>query len=952
MARFTFAAGNAGKLLRLPLYGLGAVAAWLVPRSDRIWVVGSGIGFGEGAAPLARLARERLGASHRIIWLAGSDAELNRARAEGFETVRRDGPGGLWATLRARVVVVTHGFGDANRYGSRGAFIVQLWHGIPLKRLHLDSPTALRIRGLPDHPRVRALIASAYRRAGRSIGLFPVASELVAARIVSAFGIAPHRVVATGDPRDDVLHGDPAAARVEARERIETAIGPLPSSGSVVLYAPTWRDGRPDPSIPSAAEWDRIAAWAERSDSTLLVRTHPLGLGDYADGPARSARIRMLSPRELNELTPALPAIDVLITDYSSAAFDFALLDRPIVFLAPDVEEYAKRRGLYSDYRDVTHGRQHRTWGGVLTELEALGRPDSAETLQARLHTRWLREEHFDLPDGHATERVLTEILRRLAPMSTVSAAEPAPRFDSPARIVRPRILEAELIDGDEDATGVPHLELELAGLGDDVTGIELAGGRARVSATLEPADDRTLVRIPLLVARWGSNPLALPSGDYDIILRGEVDSTRLDIGRPRALVLTHELFHVTARADAGGFRVRVAAPLAADERGPRAQLELEALYRASRGIREDAVYFESFYSRTVADNPLGIDRALARARPQTRRYWSVVDRSIEVPDGAIAIVEGSREWWRVRAAARVLVVNDWLRKRYRRRRYQHVLQTWHGTMVKRLALDRIGRSGILGRISSARTAIATKREQARWDVLLAQNRYSAEIFRSAYAMEGPIWVEGYPRDDVLHDPEPEARMARIRERLGIAEPAGEGPRIALYAPTWRDDRTEVIDFLDVENFATELGTGWIVLVRGHSRTLGFGRDFRGPNLVDVTSYPDVGELLLVADVLVTDYSSTMFDWMTTDKPIVFFTPDLAHYSTELRGFYFDFIAEAPGPVVETADAVRTAVLRAHESMPEFVERRAAWRKKFTPLEDGRAGERVVQRMLDAGWFD
>ncbi len=194
--------------------------------------------------------------------------------------------------------------------------------------------------------------------------------------------------------------------------------------------------------------------------------------------------------------------------------------------------------------------------------------------------------------------------------------------------------------------------------------------------------------------------------------------------------------------------------------------------------------------------------------------------------------------------------------------------------------------------------------------------------------------------------------MARIRERLGITESAGEGPRIALYAPTWRDDRTEVIDFLDVENFATELGTGWIVLVRGHSRTLGFGRDFRGPNLVDVTSYPDVGELLLVADVLVTDYSSTMFDWMTTDKPIVFFTPDLAHYSTELRGFYFDFIAEAPGPVVETADAVRTAVLRAHESMPEFVERRAAWRKKFTPLEDGRAGDRVVQRMLDAGWFD
>lgn len=950
MARFTFAAGNAGKLLRLPLYGLGAVAAWLVPRSDRIWVVGSGIGFGEGAVPLARLARERLGDTQRIIWLAGSDAERDRARADGFETVPRDGARGLWATLRARVAIVTHGFGDVNRYGSRGAFLVQLWHGIPLKRLHLDSPAALRVRGVPDHPRVRALLARAYRRAGRSIDLFPVASELVAARIVSAFGVTASRVVATGDPRDDVLHGEPAAARTAARELIAAAIGPLPATGSLVLYAPTWRDGRPDPSIPTAAEWDAIAAWAERTDSTLLVRTHPLGVGDYAAGPARSTRIRLLSPRELNELTPALPAIDALVTDYSSAAFDFALLDRPIVFLAPDVEDYAKRRGLYSDYRDVTRGRHHRTWQGALTELEALDRADSAEAALAAAHTRWLREEHFDLPDGAATERVFGEIQRRLRP---ASAGAPTPRFESPARVPRPRILEAELLDGGDSTDVPPILELDLAGLGDDVTSIELVGGRARVAASLERSGDRALVRIPLLAARWGGRPLALPSGDYQVVLRGDVDSTRLEIERPRALLLAHELFHASGRADAGGFRVSITAPLAADERGTRAQLELEAHYRASRGIREDAVYFESFYSRSVADNPLGIDRALARMRPQTRRYWSVLDLSIDVPDGAIPIIEGSREWWRVRAAARVLVVNDWLRKRYRRRRWQHVLQTWHGTMIKRLALDRIGRSGLRGRIASARTAVATRREQARWDVLLAQNPYSAEIFRSAYAMEGPIWIEGYPRDDVLHDPEPGTRAAHVRARLGLAEPAGDAaPRIALYAPTWRDDRTEVVDYLDVENFAAELGSDWIVLVRGHSRTLRFGRDFRGPNLIDVTSYPDVGELLLVADVLITDYSSTMFDWMTTDKPIVFFTPDLAHYSTELRGLYFDFVAEAPGPVVSTADEVRAAVVTAHDTMPGFAQRRAVWREQFTPKEDGLAGERVVQRMIDAGWFD
>ena len=100
--------------------------------------------------------------------------------------------------------------------------------------------------------------------------------------------------------------------------------------------------------------------------------------------------------------------------------------------------------------------------------------------------------------------------------------------------------------------------------------------------------------------------------------------------------------------------------------------------------------------------------------------------------------------------------VNDWLRKRYRRRAHQRVLQTWHGTMLKKLALDR----GL-----GLRTRIAVLRERDRWDVLLAQNPYAARIFRSAYAMKRPIWEEGYPRNDVLHDP---ARAAHVRSVIGV----------------------------------------------------------------------------------------------------------------------------------------------------------------------------------------
>ncbi|MDP9026003.1 MAG: CDP-glycerol glycerophosphotransferase family protein, partial [Actinomycetota bacterium] len=291
--------------------------------------------------------------------------------------------------------------------------------------------------------------------------------------------------------------------------------------------------------------------------------------------------------------------------------------------------------------------------------------------------------------------------------------------------------------------------------------------------------------------------------------------------------------------------------------------------------------------------------------------------------------------WWRVRAAARTLIVNDWLRKRYRRRPHQKVLQTWHGTMLKRLALDRD---------PGLRTRLAVTRESRRWDALLAQNSYSADIFRSAYAMRKPIWQEGYPRNDMFGDP---SRVAAVRRELGLAE----NVRVVLYAPTWRDDRTEMVDYVDLASFAGELGPNHVLLVRGHSRTLRYGQDLEAERLIDVTSYPSMAELLQLADVFVTDYSSAMFDFAATGRPMVFFTPDLAHYSTDLRGFYFDLLAEAPGPVVADRAGLRAAILEADAGAPDFADRRAAWRSRFTPLDDGSAGERVVRRLLAEGWL-
>ncbi|WES65077.1 CDP-glycerol glycerophosphotransferase family protein [Microbacter sp. GSS18] len=466
---------------------------------------------------------------------------------------------------------------------------------------------------------------------------------------------------------------------------------------------------------------------------------------------------------------------------------------------------------------------------------------------------------------------------------------------------------------------------LVLTGIGPAPGSLELTGARARVSARPTVEGQRWTAALPLRAARFGGPELPLPSGDYEVsVAGGEQPERELEI----ADVPLAQLGGLRAQVQDG--RVTVGPPIDPVYDSGEGQDALERRYALRTGVLEDAVFFESFYGRNASCNPLAIDRELADRVPGAVRYWSVVDRSVEVPEGAVAVVEGSPEWWRARAVSRLLVVNDWLRRRFVRRRGQVVLQTWHGTPLKRLALHRPG--------FDPRRAVAVLRESRRWDVLLAQNPYAAGILSKAYAFgRRPVWVEGYPRNDVLV----RGDGADVRRSLGIRP----GERTLLYAPTWRDDRREIVDYIDPATLAAEADA--VVLVRGHSRTLQPGRDAVGPRVIDVTGYPDTSRLLLAADALVTDYSSVMFDFSVTGKPMYFLVPDLERYRGELRGFYFDLAARAPGPLVRTQEELVDALAA---DPARHAEAYASWRARFNAREDGRSAERVVARMLDQGF--
>lgn len=219
-------------------------------------------------------------------------------------------------------------------------------------------------------------------------------------------------------------------------------------------------------------------------------------------------------------------------------------------------------------------------------------------------------------------------------------------------------------------------------------------------------------------------------------------------------------------------------------------------------------------------------------------------------------------------------------------------------------------------------------------------------VLRRAFGYGGEVLECGYPRNDLLYAPDRAKVAAAVRERLAIPE----GRRVVLYAPTWREDQPRkggkyAPDLhLDLEQARETLGDDQVLLVRRHYLVGGSvpDTDF----VRDVSRHPDVAELLLISDVLVTDYSSIMFDFAQTGRPMLFHTYDLAHYRDTLRGFCFDFEHRAPGPLIPDSAGIVAALRDPDAATAGHREAYEQFREAFCDLDDGTAAARVVDRML------
>ncbi|WP_119728654.1 bifunctional glycosyltransferase/CDP-glycerol:glycerophosphate glycerophosphotransferase [Thermomonospora amylolytica] len=434
---------------------------------------------------------------------------------------------------------------------------------------------------------------------------------------------------------------------------------------------------------------------------------------------------------------------------------------------------------------------------------------------------------------------------------------------------------------------------------------------------------------------------LPLPSGRWELWAPGPagevpvaVDRTARDALPGPRVAGVHELTVGPHRGELLSVRIRTA--LTDEERGRYAQRRLRLRYYSAANTApiRDVVLFESFSGREYSCNPKAIHEELVRRGVDLEPVWSTADGQFRVPGGR-TVLRGSTEYHETVASARVIVTNGLQPQGFVKRDGQYYLQTWHGTPYRHIAFD-LARSG--------RTAPGSPgphrylEDVPMWDGLLSPGPYVTEMLRRAFRYDGEVIESGWPRNDLLHAADRHARALQVRRRLGIAADR----RVVLYAPAGRDDahpprERRAHPVLDAERLAEALGEEFAVLVR----TAG-----TGSRVIDVTGYPETGELLLIADALITDYSSVMFDFAGTGRPILFFTPDLESRTGELRGAYLDLATEAPGPLLRTTDEVIDALRDLDGTAPAHAAALRAFRDRYCPLDDGRAAARVVDLLL------
>lgn len=362
--------------------------------------------------------------------------------------------------------------------------------------------------------------------------------------------------------------------------------------------------------------------------------------------------------------------------------------------------------------------------------------------------------------------------------------------------------------------------------------------------------------------------------------------------------------------------------------------------------VEDDIIVFESMLGRNYSCNPKAIyEEMVARGLDQKYRlYWVLTNLDKEIPGNCIKVKRNSFQHLKLLCKSKIWVFNT--------RQPNYVIKnpdtvyfmTWHGTPLKKLALDMddVQMAGNKG-IESYKANFWNN--SRRWDYLIAQNEFSSNIFTRCFDFHKDMLNIGYPRNDTLINNNNQAYIDAVKEKYGIPK----NKKVVLYAPTWRDNQSMgkgkyiFNPHINFDTLKDQLSKDYVFIVKYHyliASKINYTR-FEG-FIYDINA--DIQDLYLISDFLMTDYSSVMFDYSVLNRPMIFYTYDLDQYCNN-RGFYFDFLEEAPGPFIYNTEELVDYLK--NPRIEDYQEKLAAWHKKYNSWDDGQASGKVVDMIED-----
>ncbi len=370
----------------------------------------------------------------------------------------------------------------------------------------------------------------------------------------------------------------------------------------------------------------------------------------------------------------------------------------------------------------------------------------------------------------------------------------------------------------------------------------------------------------------------------------------------------------------------------------------------------EYLVIFEAYLGRSYACSPKALYKAmLADEKYKTFHFiWAfnephTKESLLKNPNTSI-VQYGSKEYYRTYAKAKYWISNSRIPEFIKKRNDQVYIQTWHGTPFKKIGFDvEYADTNAMCGLSELRKKNLI--EAKRYSYMLSPSKFCTQKFISSFNLkalgkEDIIIEKGYPRNDFLFRYSQED-CKRVKDILGIKS----DKKIALYAPTWRDDHHitgvgYVYDLgINFKKLQEELHEDYIILFRSHY-FIANKFDFSEYNgfIIDTSEYEDVNELYIISDILITDYSSVFFDYANLKRPIIFYMYDLDKYQNHLRDFYID-LKDLPGNIIITQEKLIEEA-RAVLNTNFYNEKYIAFNNKYNYLDGRTTSNKVLDEFI------